>query len=202
MICFSFVIFILTITIYIEFFHTMTTSCSNMNCITHYIYKADVSTYVQKLLFYIHVRRIDGYDFWVNRDSDRLFAINNTPEVGFSAAHKPTLIAKPPPPFGKISHIFFNLFIIIISIKPPFTCKNSSASGGFAPWTPTRALQWAYWELQSSPPDPMPSTAPPPFGIPGSAPGLGTWMLKTNSELSGTCFDMMIYLDLRAFYVW
>ena len=69
-------------------------------------------------------------------------------------------LQSPPPPFGKISHIFFNLFIIIISIKPPFTCKNSSASGGFAPWTPTRALQWAYWELQSSPPDPMPSTPP------------------------------------------
>ena len=26
-------------------------------------------------------------------------------------------------------------------------------------------------------------------------------LLKTNSELSGTCFDLMIYLVLRAFYV-
>ena len=38
------------------------------------------------------------------------------------------------------------------------SCRISRASGGFAPWTPIRALPWNRWEAQSAP-NPQPPTA-------------------------------------------
>jgi hypothetical protein len=71
-----------------------------------------------------------------------------------------------PPPFWKFTHF---LYIHYLKEKTPFTCKNSSASGDFAPWTPTRALPWTHWGLQDSPQTPCLLLPPPPSEIPGSA---------------------------------
>jgi hypothetical protein len=46
-------------------------------------------------VFFVFVFWFDLFPFihfWIVRDSERLFAINSIPEVGFSAAHKPMFI--------------------------------------------------------------------------------------------------------------
>ena len=58
---------------------------------------------------------------------------------------------------------------------------------------------WCFFLFENGP---SLRSAPPPFRNFWIRHCLGTSMLKTNSELSGTCFDLMIYLVLRAFYVW
>ena len=43
-----------------------------------------------------------------------------------------------------------------VNFWPLFTarkCKSVWASGGLAPWTPTRALPWTHWGAYSAPPD-------------------------------------------------
>ena len=45
--------------------------------------------------------------------------------------------ARPSPRLDFLKHIFQYVHHLNFNKKkPPFTCKNSSASGGFTPWTP------------------------------------------------------------------
>jgi hypothetical protein len=66
-----------------------------------------------------------------------------------------------PPPFFENKCTYF-LYVHYLNKKTPFTCKNSSVSGGFGPWTPTTALPWTHWWLQSSPQTPCLLLCPPP----------------------------------------
>ena len=50
--------------------------------------------------------------------------------------------------------IFYCIFTLGIDVFLRFSQKNSKILGGFAPWTPTRALPWTHWGAHSTPQTP------------------------------------------------
>ena len=50
--------------------------------------------------------------------------------------------------------IFYCIFTLGNDVFLRFSQKNSKILGGFAPWTPTRALPWIHWGAHSTPQTP------------------------------------------------
>jgi hypothetical protein len=67
---------------------------------------------------------------------------NHCQQGGYSAGAQP-----PQPPVWKILTHSLHVHYLKLKGGNAFYIKNSSASGVFAPWTPTRALPWTHWGL-------------------------------------------------------
>jgi hypothetical protein len=89
--------------------------------------------------------------------------INNTSYINCGAimmfisfsVHKEVTVTPSSLIIAKITCTFFLIYVHYLTLKKThFTWKNSSAYGGFGPWTSTRALFWTHYGIQGSPQTP------------------------------------------------